>query len=64
MDVDAVRGAGFSGSKILALRDLAAKTEGIVPTGRAIKALDDEAIVERWASVAVRASVAGRSRCC
>lgn len=52
VDVDAVRGAGFSGSKILALRDLAAKTlEGIVPTGRAIKALDDEAIVERLVAV-------------
>lgn len=50
--VDAIRGAGFSGSKVLALRDLAAKTlDGTVPTGRAITLLDDEAIVERLVEV-------------
>lgn len=49
---DAIRGAGFSGAKVLALRDLAAKTlDGTVPTGRAIKLLDDEAIVERLVEV-------------
>jgi DNA-3-methyladenine glycosylase II len=49
---DAIRGAGFSGAKVLALRDLAARTlDGTVPTSRAIKALDDEAIVERLVEV-------------
>ena len=49
---DAIRGAGFSGAKVLALRDLAAKTlDGTVPTGRAIKRLDDDAIVERLVAV-------------
>ncbi len=49
---DAIRGAGFSGAKVLALRDLAAKTlDGTVPTGRAIKLLEDEAIVERLVEV-------------
>ena len=49
---DVIRGAGFSGAKVLALRDLAAKTlNGTVPTGRAITLLDDEAIVERLVEV-------------
>lgn len=52
MDAEAIRGTGFSGSKILALRDLAAKTlEGIVPTGRVIVTWDDEAIIERLIAV-------------
>lgn len=52
VDAHAIRGAGFSGAKVLALRDLAAKTlDGTVPTGRAIRALDDEAIVERLVEV-------------
>jgi DNA-3-methyladenine glycosylase II len=43
-----IRAAGFSKPKVLALRDLAAKTlDGTVPTSRAIAQLDDEAIVER-----------------
>ena len=49
---DAIRGAGFSGAKVLALRDLAAKTlDGTVPTGRTIKLLDDAAIIERLVEV-------------
>jgi DNA-3-methyladenine glycosylase II len=49
---DTIRGAGFSGAKVLALRDLAAKTlDGTVPTGREIKTLDDDAIVERLVEV-------------
>lgn len=49
---DAIRGAGFSGAKVLALRELAAKTlDGTVPTGRAIKLLDDDAIVDRLVDV-------------
>lgn len=51
-NADAIRGAGFSGAKVLALRDLAAKTlGGTVPTSRAITLLDDEAIVERLVEV-------------
>lgn len=51
-NVDAIRGAGFSGAKVLALRDLAAKTlDGTVPSGRAIALLDDDAIVERLVEV-------------
>ena len=51
-NVDAIRGAGFSGAKVLALRDLAAKTlDGTVPTSRAIRLLDDAAIVERLVEV-------------
>ena len=52
MDVKAIRQAGFSQSKIMALRDLAAKTlNGTVPTGRMMKQLDDEAIIERLIDV-------------
>lgn len=51
-DVAAIRGAGFSMAKTLALRDLAARTlDGTVPPGRAIRTLDDEAIVERLTEV-------------
>lgn len=52
MNVSAIREAGFSRPKTLALRDLAAKTlDGTVPTGRMMKQLDDEAIVERLIEV-------------
>jgi len=52
VEADAIRSAGFSGAKVLALRDLAEKTlDGTVPTGRAIKRLDDDAIVERLVEV-------------
>lgn len=52
VNVYAIRGAGFSGAKVLALRDLAAKTlDGTVPTSRAITLLDDDAIVERLVEV-------------
>ncbi|HWV44690.1 MAG TPA: DNA-3-methyladenine glycosylase 2 family protein [Nitrospira sp.] len=47
-----VRKAGFSRPKILALRDLAAKTiDGTVPTNRMIRRLADEAIIERLIEV-------------
>lgn len=47
-----VRNAGFSRPKILALRDLAAKTlDGTVPTNRMIRQLTDEAIIERLIEV-------------
>lgn len=52
MNVGILRQAGFSRSKISALRDLAAKTlDGTVPTGRMMKRLDDEAIIERLIGV-------------
>lgn len=47
-----VRNAGFSRPKILALRDLAAKTlDGTVPTNRMIRQLADEAIIRRLIEV-------------
>ncbi|MSU31545.1 MAG: DNA-3-methyladenine glycosylase 2 family protein [Pedosphaera sp.] len=43
-----IRGAGFSGSKVLAIRDIAAKTlDGTVPTSRRIAAMEDSAIIDR-----------------
>ena len=52
MKVSSIRTAGFSRPKIMALRDLAAKTlSGTVPTGRMVKLLDDQAIVERLIEV-------------
>ncbi|WP_455379029.1 DNA-3-methyladenine glycosylase family protein [Petrachloros mirabilis] len=48
MDEDRMRAAGFSGPKVMALRDLAQKTlDGTVPTNRAVMKMDDEKIVER-----------------
>ena len=52
IDVSAIREAGFSRAKIMALRDLAKKTlDGTVLTGRMMKQLDDEAIVKRLIDV-------------
>jgi 3-methyladenine DNA glycosylase/8-oxoguanine DNA glycosylase len=49
---DRLRGAGLSRAKILAVKDLAAKTlDGTVPTLARLKRLDDEEIVERLSSV-------------
>lgn len=49
---EALRAAGFSNGKVLALRDLAEKTlSGIVPTPTAIKKLGDEALIERLVAV-------------
>lgn len=49
---EALRRVGFSGAKVAALRDLAAKTlEGVVPAARALARLEDEAIVERLTAV-------------
>jgi methylated-DNA-[protein]-cysteine S-methyltransferase len=49
---DALRGAGLSRGKVLALRDLARKTlDGVVPSVRALHGLDDDAIVERLVQV-------------
>ena len=49
---EALRGAGLSRNKLLALRDLADKTlDGTVPTMRKLRAMDDAAIVERLTAV-------------
>lgn len=43
-----IRSAGFSGAKVRAIRDIAAKArEGIVPERRVLARLDDDAIVDR-----------------
>lgn len=47
-----MRKFGFSGSKILALRDIAAHTiSGTVPTLREAKKLSDEALIERLCAI-------------
>lgn len=52
MNMRSIRAAGFSRSKILALRDLATKTlDGTVPTNRVIQKLGDDEIVERLTEV-------------
>jgi len=49
---EALRGAGLSRSKALSLRDLAQRTtSGEVPTLDEIRAMDDEAIIERLIKV-------------
>lgn len=48
----AIRGVGFSKAKVVALRDLAAKTlDGTVPTRAVVRKLEDEAIIERLIAV-------------
>ena len=48
----ALRGAGYSGSKIAALKDLAAKAlDGTVPATATLLPLDDDAIVARLTAV-------------
>jgi DNA-3-methyladenine glycosylase II len=47
-----LRAVGFSQAKVLAIRDIAAKTiDGIVPTSRGIQKLADEEIIERLTAV-------------
>ena len=47
-----LRAAGVSGNKAKALKDLAAKTlDGTVPTMRALRRMEDDAIVERLTSI-------------
>ncbi len=47
-----LRAAGLSKNKTLAVKDLAQKTiEGLVPSGTAIKKLDDETIIERLVTI-------------
>jgi DNA-3-methyladenine glycosylase II len=48
----ALRGCGFSGGKIAAIRDICAKTlDGTVPTRRQSHRLSDEAVIERLSSI-------------
>ena len=48
----ALRGCGFSGGKIAAIRDICAKTlDGTVPTRRQSHRLSDEALIERLTSI-------------
>jgi len=48
----ALRGCGFSGGKIAAIRDICAKTlDGTVPTRRESHRLTDEALIERLISI-------------
>lgn len=48
----ALRGCGFSGAKILAVRDICAKTlDGTVPTRHQSLKLSDEALIERLTSI-------------
>ncbi len=52
MNIRSIRKAGFSRTKIMALRDLASKTlDGTVPTNRVIKGLEDKTIIERLTAV-------------
>lgn len=47
-----LRAAGLSGSKTVAIKDLAAKTiDGTVPSGAALAKMTDEEIIERLTSV-------------
>jgi len=49
---EALRGAGLSRAKTVAIRDLAEKTEaGLVPTWAQLRKLEDEAIIERLVQV-------------
>lgn len=52
MPPEALRGCGFSGSKVIAIRDIAEKTVGgLVPGLDASTKLDDEALIERLVAV-------------
>jgi DNA-3-methyladenine glycosylase II len=49
---ETLRAAGLSGSKVAALKDLAAKTiDGTVPSARALAKMSDEEIIERLVTV-------------
>ena len=49
---EAMRGCGFSGSKVAAIRDIAEKSAGgLVPTRQAAAALPDEVLIERLIAI-------------
>ena len=52
MPDEALRGCGFSGSKVLAIRDICARTlDGTVPDSAAAAALDDATLIERMVTI-------------
>lgn len=49
---DALRGCGFSATKVAAIRDICAKTtDGLVPTAAASAAMDNETLIERLCTI-------------
>ncbi len=49
---EALRGCGFSGSKVAAIRDVCAKAvDGVIPSRRSAARLTDEALIERLISI-------------
>ncbi len=49
---EALRGCGFSGSKVAAIRDVCAKAvDGVIPSRRSAARLTDEALIERLVSI-------------
>lgn len=49
---EALRGCGFSGSKVAAIRDICAKTlDGTVPSAAAAAGLSDEALITRLSAI-------------
>ena len=49
---EAMRGCGFSGSKVAAIRDIAEKAaSGLVPSRAAAEALDDTTLIERLVAI-------------
>jgi DNA-3-methyladenine glycosylase II len=52
MEVEAMRGCGFSGAKVAAIRDIAEKAAGgLVPTREACARFDDAALIERLVAI-------------
>ena len=52
MEVEAMRGCGFSGAKVAAIRDIAEKAAGgLVPTRAGCERLDDAALIERLVAI-------------
>lgn len=52
IEAEEIRRAGFSRAKVLALRDLAAKTlDGTVPPSRVVTRLEDEEVIKRLVAV-------------
>ena len=51
-ETSVLRACGFSGSKVAAIQDIAAKAEaGVIPTRRAAARLSDSALIERLTSI-------------
>ena len=51
-ETSVLRACGFSGSKVAAIQDIAAKAEaGLVPTRRAAALLSDDALIERLTAI-------------